>query len=463
MAKRSVPSAHKSSVLCASIVAVKCNIFPDRFICKRAISLVKLCCVKLLKEVFLTEFVIHGTLDENKNLVFAGNPTCNQGENATTKLSVTVPNALTEEVDFYFEFLCPHHNWVSPKATATVQGENTVVTYLLGGNVLQEEGTVSVQLVARSKADCTVLYKSVIGAQSVIFVAQSVNYQTSAQAQDFYGEALGILQEVESKNYVTTEMLTPLLPTTVGQLENDVGYVTADEVSNKEICIRTAENRLLGKFYLNDAYNHLVTVPVYEKSTATIYQGDVQVGQFKINQAESVTIRLDKTTSSSSGGSTPNNAKVTVYQGGQVKGTFTLNQTANTAIFLDGSIQPTCFGDTYQVEHNGYCVIDDVANRVVELIVSPDEDTYVQAEDGTESGLVATVTLNGVEIVLPDQVYNDLKLVPQCLHNRWVATSNGTTVGYVPYESPDEGYDCLAVKVTTDTASGACYVHYSAR
>lgn len=417
---------------------------------------------KTTKGGILTEFVIYGTLDENKNLVFQGNPTCNQGENSTTKLSVTVPNALAEDVDFYFEFLCPHHNWVSPKATATVEGENTVVTYLLGGNVLREEGTVSVQLVARSKADCTVLYKSVIGAQSGIYVAQSINYQTSAQAQDFYGEALGILQELENKNYVTMETLTPMLPTSVGQLENDAGYVTADEVSNSEICIRTAENRLLGKFYLNDAYSHLVTVPVYEKSTATIYQGDVQVGKFKINQAESVTVRLDAPTSSSSE-TTPNNPKITIYQGGQVKGTFTLNQTANTAIYLDGSIRPTCFGDTYQVDHNDYCVIDDVADLIVDLIVSPDEDTYVQADDGTESGLVASVTLNGVQVTLPKQVYNNLQLVPQRLHSRWVASLNGTVVGYVPYESPSEGYDCLEVEVATDTSTGAGYVHYSAR
>lgn len=410
----------------------------------------------------MTEFVIYGALDENKVLAFEGTPTCNQGENATTKLSVTIPNTLAQEADFYFEFSCPHHNWVSPKLTAVADEQNTTVTYVLGGNILAEEGAVYVQLVARSKNDCTELYKSTIGAQSCVFVAQSVNVQTSARSQDFFGEAIGILHEIESKEFVTTEMLTPMLPSRVGQLQNDVGYITADDVSNKEITITTAENRLLGKFWLNDTYSHLVTVPVYEQSTATIYQGNVQVGQFKINQAENVTINLAEASSSGSA-ATPNNAKITVYQGGVVKGTFTLNQSANTAIFLDGVMRPTCFGDTYQVDHNDYCILDDVSDRVVELIVSPDEDTYVQSSNGTESGFISTVTLNGVEITLHNQVYNNLKLVPQCLHDRWVVTSNGTNVGYIPYESPDEQYECLTVKLTTDTASGAGYVHFSVR
>lgn len=410
----------------------------------------------------MTEFVINGTLDENKNLVFEGNSACNQGENATTKLSVTIPNTLAQDADFYFEFSCPHHNWVSPKLTSVADEEKTVVTYVLGGNILAEEGLVYVQIVARSKADCTELYKSTIGTKSGIFVARSVNVQTSAKSQDFFGEALGILHEIESKEFITTETLTPLLPSRVGQLENDVGYVTADEISTGEITITTAEDKLLGKFCLNDNDNHIVTVPVYEKSTATIYQGNVEVGKFKINQAESVTINLAE--ASSSGDTvTPNNAKITVYQGGVVKGTFTLNQSANTAIFLDGFARPTCFGDTYQVDHDDYCVIDDVADRIVELIVSPDEDTYSQAENGVESGLISTVTLNGVEINLSNQVYNSLKLIPQCLHDRWVAMANGTTVGYIPYESLDEQYDCLTVKLTTDTSSGAGYVHFSVR
>ncbi len=401
----------------------------------------------------MTEFVICGTLDENKNLIFQGNPTCNQGENATTKLSVTLPGAMAEDVDFYFEFLCPHNLWISPKATKTDDGTTAVITYTLGGYLLSEEGQVMVQLVARNVEDQRVVYKSSLSSQSCIYVAQSVNVQTSHRAEDFFGEAQSILQQLgnqpsdlapvaysgdyadldnapqnvgdfnNDQGYVTTETLTPLLPTRVGQLQNDAGFITADDVSNSEISIK------LG---------------------STVY------GKFNLNQTADKTIALPA----------PSDYTVSLWQAGVEKGKFSLNQSSHKVIFLDGG-PITSFCSTEYISHDENLLVDGVDNCIVDLIVSSDEECFADygGDHSTERyvGVVSSLTINGVQVALEEAPYHFLQLVPYRMDQRWAIVENGNTLGYAPFEDPYEEYVCLSVGVSMDNQSGGVYVHYSVR
>ncbi len=148
----------------------------------------------------MTQFVIYGVMDENKNLTLEKDIQLCQGENKTTQLSVQVPNQMATGCDFYFEFLCPHNLWMSPQATATVGEKYTEVSYLLSDAILQEEGDVFVQLVARKRDDQTILYKSSLSTEASIVVRRSVNASaTNPRTEDFFGNANNLMQEVQSK------------------------------------------------------------------------------------------------------------------------------------------------------------------------------------------------------------------------------------------------------------------------
>ena len=459
MANLAVRPVRKNNALFAPNAAGKCNTFPDTFFCKLHFAVLQCTCVKLLKEVFLTEFVIYGVLDENKNLVLQGTPTCNQGENQTTKLSVTVPSQMAEGVDFYFEFLCPHHLWVSPKAQTTAEGDTVVVDYLLGGHILSDEGQVMVQIVARSVADQTIVYKSALSAESSICVEKSVNAQTSGKAEDYFGSIANIISQFEGSNFVTTEMLTPLLPTKVGQLENDAGFITSDYVNNNEIIFRV-DQKNISSFRLNQDTSKFINLPIND-STISIYQGSTKVGSFTLNQTSDATITLPE---SSGGGGTVNDATITIYQGGYERGKFTLNQGKNTSIYLDGMVFPSSHCGTEWLSHGEYITIDDTSNCIIDIIVSPDPEYYIEHDDGSFDCRVDEVVINGKTISLgADKRYHTLMLSPQNIDVCWAISMDGVVVDYAPYLSPEEGYNCLCIGINTDNGEGGGYVHFSVR
>ncbi len=211
----------------------------------------------------MTQFVIYGQMDESKNLLFDAPAQCSQGENGTVNLSVSVPNGMAQGVDFYFEFLCPHNLWVSPRVEV-VAGENyTQLTYPLPACVLQEEGLVMVQLCARNTTDQTVVFKSFLSTESSFAVTQSVNATIpTPKVVDFFGEAVNGIKKMQDKldtlsdvaysgeydhlrnapqklsqfqndvGYVTTTQVQQSLPTNVSELNNDSGFVTMTDVYN---------------------------------------------------------------------------------------------------------------------------------------------------------------------------------------------------------------------------------------
>ncbi len=137
-------------------------------------------------------FNIKTTLTLDKRLVFENGYPVSVGENKANSITVDVPSAF-EDFDFFFEFDCPDKKLLSP----CVQCDNRELTYELPNSVLQKEGLVLVQLVA--KDDNGIVFKTQKSAQSSFFVNESVCASDEVfQNNDFLSVASEKITRLES-------------------------------------------------------------------------------------------------------------------------------------------------------------------------------------------------------------------------------------------------------------------------
>lgn len=191
-----VPTAPSATVLCVRRAAATWLIFRDRQPC----FLLFLHCIMLLrydtKEANLTNFLISAVLDKEKNLVVTQQCNQNQGENNSTEIKISVPQAMTTEFQFFLEFACPQNKrYVSPQLQL-VEATDGYCCYLCSvpSCVLQEEGFVTFQLVARKMQDNAVIYKSNKSSKTAFFVHQSVNAANQTfEVEDFFANFNGAL------------------------------------------------------------------------------------------------------------------------------------------------------------------------------------------------------------------------------------------------------------------------------
>lgn len=150
------------------------------------------------KEVILKNFELSAMLDNEKNLTVTKVLNQSQGENNCTKITVAVPPDLADGFRFFLEFLCPQNKrYVSPQLENAGE-ENGLLLFscAVPSCVLQEEGLVLFQLVARSKQDDGIVYKSVRANKTSFFVHPSVNAcEQTYEATDYFANSNGAVAQ----------------------------------------------------------------------------------------------------------------------------------------------------------------------------------------------------------------------------------------------------------------------------
>lgn len=146
----------------------------------------------------MTFFELSAVLDKDKNLTITKLQNQNQGENNCTEIVVSVPSAMTDGFQFFLEFLCPQNKrYVSKELESKgEQDEMKLFGCAVPSCVLQEEGFVLFQLVARNKADNTIVYKSNRTNKTSFFVHASVNAdRQSFVVDDYFAGQNGLLSK----------------------------------------------------------------------------------------------------------------------------------------------------------------------------------------------------------------------------------------------------------------------------
>lgn len=197
------------------------------------------------KELLLTKFIISATLDQDKNLVLQNAPRQNQGENNCSAIEISLPESMAVGNDFYLEFLCPKNKrYISPKLSASEGTGGVQKLYCeLPSCVLQEEGFVQFQLVAKSVSDDTVVFKSNYSNKTAFFVHASVNATQLFTVMDYFGKIDKALQ--------AAERATQELASTKSQMErfltdaDELISQRTDEVFSEEKTARIAADSAL--------------------------------------------------------------------------------------------------------------------------------------------------------------------------------------------------------------------------
>ncbi len=130
-------------------------------------------------------------LNADKSLSISQKFELNQGENLTTRILFVIPEQYSQ-YDFNVEFLCPHNRaYQTPKLTSITDQTYSNVLYYDVENVLTyERGLVLLQLIARSKTDYAVIFKSTRSNLSSFYVQPSLNYVVETyQKKDFFARA----------------------------------------------------------------------------------------------------------------------------------------------------------------------------------------------------------------------------------------------------------------------------------
>lgn len=136
----------------------------------------------------MTFFELFAVLDADKNLTVTKISNQNQGENNCTEITVSVPPEMADGFQFFLEFLCPQNKrYVSTQLEDRGEKDGTLLfACTVPSCVLQEEGLVIFQLIARNKEDNCIVYKSVRTSKTSFFVHPSVNACEQAYAVDDY-------------------------------------------------------------------------------------------------------------------------------------------------------------------------------------------------------------------------------------------------------------------------------------
>lgn len=209
----------------------------------------------------MNNFEIFAILDRDKNLTIESLPNQNQGENNCTDITVSVPVEMAEGYQFFFEFLCPKNKrYVSPQMTEK-QADSTHKKFFckVPSCVLQEEGFVLFQLVARKTADNTVVYKSVQTNRTSFFVYPSVNATTTYySADDYFANVNGEL----AKEALLRETADKNLHAAVTELANGFAEHAARQnnphcVTKAQVGLDRAENTADGEKYVFHAQRAL--------------------------------------------------------------------------------------------------------------------------------------------------------------------------------------------------------------
>lgn len=144
----------------------------------------------------MINFLISAILDTDKNLVVTQRCNQNQGENNSTEMKISVPQEMTTGFQFFLEFACPQNKrYVSPQLQLA-ETTDGYCCYLCSvpSCVLQEEGLVAFQLVARKLQDNAVVFKSNKSSKTAFFVHQSVNAANQTfEVEDFFANFNGEL------------------------------------------------------------------------------------------------------------------------------------------------------------------------------------------------------------------------------------------------------------------------------
>lgn len=153
----------------------------------------------------MTNFLISAILDTDKNLVVTQQCNQNQGENNSTEMKISVPQTMTTGFQFFLEFSCPQNKrYVSPQLQLA-ETTDGYCCYLCSvpSCVLQEEGLVTFQLVARKLQDNAVVFKSNKSSKTVFFVHPSVNAANQTfEVEDFFANFNG---ELANETYLREE------------------------------------------------------------------------------------------------------------------------------------------------------------------------------------------------------------------------------------------------------------------
>ncbi len=146
----------------------------------------------------MTFFELSAVLDKDKNLTVTKLQNQNQGENNCTEIVVSVPSAMTDGFQFFLEFLCPQNKRYVSKELENKGEQDEMMLFgcAVPSCVLQEEGFVLFQLVARSKEDNTIVYKSNRTNKTSFFVHASVNAdRQSFVVDDYFAGQNGLLSK----------------------------------------------------------------------------------------------------------------------------------------------------------------------------------------------------------------------------------------------------------------------------
>lgn len=145
----------------------------------------------------MTFFELEAVLDKDKNLTATKLSNQNQGENNCTKIVVSVPPEMCEGFQFFLEFLCPQNKRFVAEMESKGEADGMLLfACAVPSCVLQEEGLVTFQLVARSTTDDAIVYKSVRSAKSSFFVHASVNAIENAYVvEDYFAGTNGSLAQ----------------------------------------------------------------------------------------------------------------------------------------------------------------------------------------------------------------------------------------------------------------------------
>ena len=208
----------------------------------------------------MNNFEIFAILDRDKNLTIESLPNQNQGENNCTDITVSVPVEMAEGYQFFLEFLCPKNKrYVSPQMTEK-QADSTHKKYFckVPSCVLQEEGFVTFQLVARKTADNTVVYKSNQTNRTSFFVYPSVNATaTYYSVDDYFANVNGEL----AKETLLRETADKNLHAALTELVNGFAEHTARQnphcVTKAQVGLDRAENTADGEKYVFHAQRAL--------------------------------------------------------------------------------------------------------------------------------------------------------------------------------------------------------------
>lgn len=147
----------------------------------------------------MSVFYIYATLTEDKQLLFSNVTPMSQGENLTTAIRITVP-ADWQNYDFYLEFSCPQNRrYISPLLEFVTDNETQMLHYDVAGSILEREGLVLVQIVARDATDNSILFKSRKSTQSSFTVNASICATASSYStNDFVSNANSTLSQMET-------------------------------------------------------------------------------------------------------------------------------------------------------------------------------------------------------------------------------------------------------------------------